>query len=274
VQTVKVLEFKQIPVSAFLEGPVHALRSATSVEEAKKIYHAVKTSELYDRKLKMYKLNVPLTQESYEIGRNKIFTPGWLENESVFLHMSYKFLLEELRSGLVDQFFEDLKHQCVVFLDPATYGRSPLENSSFIVSSRFPDARLHGVGFSARLTGAAAEWISMILYMGLGSQPFQLVDGQLRFEPRPTIAGWLFEHKAGGGFEKNTFGFKLFGRTWIIYHNPSQRDTYGDKPLGLKRYRLRYPSGQELIQEGAYLPEARAQELRAGKLDRVTIDLA
>src|SRR5262249_17394725 len=136
-QTVKVLEFKQIPLSSFLEGPMHALRTVNSVDEAKKIYQAVKSSELYDRKLKMFKLNVPLTKESYEIGRSKIFTPGWLENESVFLHMSYKFLFEELRSGLTENFFEDLKHQCVAFLDPAIYGRSPLENSSFIVSSRF-----------------------------------------------------------------------------------------------------------------------------------------
>ena len=68
MQTVKVLEFNQIPLSPFLEGPVHALRAAVSMVEAEKIHRAVKASELYDRKLKMFKLNAPLTKESYEIG--------------------------------------------------------------------------------------------------------------------------------------------------------------------------------------------------------------
>ena len=270
-QTVKVLEFKQIPLSPFLEGPMHALRAASSVEEAKKIHRAVKASELYDRKLKMFKLNVPLTRESYEIGRNKIFAPGWLENESVFLHMAYKYLLEELRSGLVDEFFEDFKTQCVAFLDPETYGRSPLENSSFIVSSRFSDARLHGAGFSARLTGAAAEWISMILYIGLGPRPFQWVNGELRFEPRPTLAGWLF--KKSGHFGKDVFGFKLFGKTWILYRNPGRRDTFGEKPLSPLRFQLRYASGKEAAWDGPCLPDEPARDLRSGKLDRVTIEL-
>jgi hypothetical protein len=243
------------------------------VEEARKIHRAVKSSELYDRKLKMFKLNVPLTRESYEIGRNKIFAPGWLENESVFLHMAYKYLMEELRSGLVDEFFEDFKTQCVAFLDPAVYGRSPLENSSFIVSSQFPDPRLHGAGFSARLTGAAAEWISMVLYMGLGPQPFQVVQGELRFEPRPTLAGWLFRQKGSGDCGKNSFGFKLFGKTWIIYNNPSRRNTYGEKPMLPKRYKVRRTSGEEMVHEGSYLPNALARDLRAGHLDRIIIDL-
>jgi hypothetical protein len=271
VQTVKVLEFKQIAVSPFLEGPVHALRTVSSVDEARRIQRAVKNSDLYDRKLKMFKLNVPLLKESFEIGRNKVFTPGWLENESIFLHMAYKFLVEELRSGLVDEFFEDFKHQCVAFLDPATYGRSPLENSSFIVSSRFPDPRLHGGGFSARLTGAAAEWITLILYMGLGSQPFQWTHGELRFEPRPTLAGWMF--KKSGDLGKDSFGFKIFGNTWIIYRNPGRHNTYGKKPLSPLRYRIRYTTGKEVVHEEAFLPDLLARELRAGKMDRLIIDL-
>jgi hypothetical protein len=271
LKTVKVLQFKQIPVSPFLEGPVHALKVSSSAEEARKIARAVKSSELYDKKLKMFKLNVPLTNESFEIGRTKIFAPGWLENESVFLHMAYKFLFEELRSGLVEEFYEDLKHQCVAFLDPEVYGRSPLENSSFIVSTRFPDARLHGGGFAARLTGAAAEWISIVLQLTLGAQPFQWTNGELRFEPRPTLAGWLF--KKSGEFGKDTLGFKLFSKTWIVYRNPGRRNTYGPKPLTPQRYRLHYASGKDVTHEGSYLPDTLARDLRSAKLDRVTIDL-
>ncbi len=273
VQTVKILEFKQIPVSPFLEGPVHALRTVPSVQEARKIYTAVKTSDLYDRKLKMFKLNVPLSKESFEIGRSKIFSPGWLENESVFLHMAYKFLLETLRSGLVDEFYEDFKTQCVGFLNPKTYGRSPLENSSFIVSSRFLDPRLHGGGFAARLTGAAAEWISLVLYIGLGSQPFQWVEGELRFEPRPTLAGSLFRKKASAVSGKDTFGFKLFGKTWIIYHNPGRRNTYGPKALLPKCYTVHTAAGKEIRHEGAFLPDVLARDLRKGLFDKIQIDL-
>ncbi len=270
---VLALEFKQTPVSPFLEGPVHALRGMSDPKQGRKLYEAVKQSDLYDRVLKMYKLNVPLTKESFEIGRNKIFTPGWLENESVFLHMAYKYMLETLRIGLVDEFFEDLKHGLVAFQDPKKYGRSNLENSSFIASSRFPDKRLHGAGFVARLTGATAEWISMVFHMGLGSEPFRYVKGELRFEPVPVLSKWLFSETATTGFKKNTFGFKLFGRTWIVYHNPSRRDTYRGRRLFPSAYTLRYSNGKEITHEGRYLPESLALQLREGRFERVTIEL-
>lgn len=273
-ETVKALAFKQIPVSPFLEGPVHALRTLENPMDAKKLYQAVKSSELYDRKLKMYKLNVPLKEDSFEIGRNKIFTPGWLENESIFLHMAYKYLLETLRSGLAQEFFEDLRHGLIAFQDPHTYGRSPLENSSFIASSRFPDPKVHGTGFVARLTGATAEWMSMVFFMGLGRRPFKWTDNQLRFEPQPTLAGWLFSSKDTPGFPKGSFGFKLFGKTWILYHNPDRLDTYRRKPLHPVSYLLRYADRREVLHSGSYLPDPLARDLRDGKLERLTIELA
>ncbi len=273
IQTVKVLEFKQIPLSYFLEGPTKALRVIPSLAEAKKLYKAVKASELYDKKLKMYKLNVPLEKESFEIGRNKTFTPGWLENESAFLHMAYKWQLEILRSGLTEEFFEEMKNSIVAFQKPEVYGRSPLENSSFIASSRFPDARVHGTGFVARLSGATAEWISMVLYMGLGKEPFQWVEGELRFSPQPTLAGWLFSARATDDFEKDTFGFKLFGNTWIVYRNPGRKDTFGRRVLRPVAFTLLYPDGKKIEHTGSYLPDTLARELRDGKLARVTIDL-
>ncbi len=273
VHCVRVLKFKQIPLSPFLEGPVHAMRVAHGPEEAKTIYRAVKNSELYDRKLKMFKLNVPLVKESYEIGRNKIFTPGWLENESVFLHMHYKFLFELLRAGLAEEFFIEMKTGVVAFFNPKVYGRSPFENSSFIASSRFPDLRLHGTGFVARLSGSTAEWLSMVFYMGLGREPFRWVSNELRFEPKPTLPKWLFTAKAENGFAKHTFSFKLFGKTWVVYHNPSRRDTFGAKGVSPARYQLDYENGETFEQTGNYLPDARSRDLRDGKLARVLIEL-
>lgn len=271
---VRALRFKQTPLSVFLEGPMHALRVATNAKQARRIYQAVRQSDLYDRKLKMFKLNVSLDKETYEIGRNKIFTPGWLENESIFMHMHYKFLLEVLRGGLAEEFFAEMKHGIVAFMDPQVYGRSPLENSSFIASSRFPDPRLHGTGFVARLSGSTAEWISMVFHMGMGGRPFRWEDGQLRFEPDPTLAAWLFTKKADKEFDKDTFGLKLFGKTWIVYRNPSRRDTFAGKGLRPVGFHLRYDDGREARQEGRFLPESLARDLREGKLARVTIDLA
>jgi hypothetical protein len=272
-QYVRALRFKQVPLDTFLEGPVHALRVVGDAKQAKRIYQAVKSSELYDRKLKMYKLNVPLVKESYEIGRNKIFTPGWLENESIFLHMHYKFLFEVLRSGLAEEFFDEMKDGIIAYQDPRVYGRSPFENSSFIASSRFPDPRVHGVGFVARLSGSTAEWISMVFYMALGSQPFRWKEGQLRFEPTPTLAKWLFASDGDEKFGKNTFGIKLFGKTWIVFHNPSQRDTFVGKGLHPINYRLLYEDGRDTVHKGQYLPDGPSRDLRDGKLQSVTIEL-
>ena len=265
--------FEHRPVSAFLEGSVQALRGISAPTEAKTLYAAVRRSMLFDAKLGMYRVNTPLESESFEIGRSKIFSPGWLENESIFLHMHYKFLLETLRSGLAEEFFEDIKRGLVAFQDPAVYGRSPLENSSFIASSRFPDAKVHGVGFVARLSGATAEWISMVLHMGLGAHPFQMVDGALRFAPRPCLADWLFTTKETEGFASNSFGFKLFGHTWVAYNNPQRGNTFGSTAVAPLGFALNYLDGRQCEHAGDHLPEALALDLRNGQLKSLVITL-
>jgi len=95
-KSITVKKFKQTPLPLFLEGFVHALK----VEKDKKIPALVKKSPLYDTKLKMYKVNAALDKAPVEIGRAKAFTPGWLENESIWLHMEYKYMLELLKAGL------------------------------------------------------------------------------------------------------------------------------------------------------------------------------
>ncbi len=266
-------QFRQKPVTAFLEGSVQALRNVTQVADAKTLYQAVRNSMLYDAKLGMYRVNAPLDDMSFEIGRGKIFSPGWLENESIFLHMHYKFLLETLRSGLHAEFFADLQKGLVAFLDPATYGRSPLENSSFIASSCFPDARAHGVGFVARLSGATAEWISMVLHMGLGAAPFVVEAGELRFKPQPVLADWLFTSQPSGGFAADSFGFKLFGQTWVVYSNPQRRRTFGADAVAPVAFGLSYTDSSTQTHTGDSLPDPLARDLRDGKLQSLVITL-
>jgi hypothetical protein len=271
---VRARRFVQKPVSAFLEGAVHSLRSSKDSATALALYRAVRRSSLYDQKLGMYRVNVPLDSESFEVGRSKTFSPGWLENESIFLHMHYKFMLETLRCGLANEFYEDLKRGLVAFHKPEVYGRSPLENSSFIASSRFPDAQAHGVGFVARLSGATAEWISMVLHMGLGATPFRVVDGALRFEPLPTLADWLFTARPTGGFDPDCFGLKLFGHTWVVYENPARRATFGTHAVAPVAFELRYTDGHRLTHAGRWLPEALALDLRDGRLHSLLIRLS
>src|SRR3989339_2149590 len=113
----------------------------------------------------MYKVNASLADQPIEIGRCKIFTPGWLENESIWLHMEYKYLLELLKAGLYKEFFADFKDVLIPFQNPKTYKRSILENSSFLASSAHPNPDIHGQGFVARLSGACAEFIDIWVIM-------------------------------------------------------------------------------------------------------------
>ena len=162
------LEFERKPLPYSLEGVVGLLR----VDKRKELYAAVKKSPLYDRKLKMYRLNDSLAGMPLEIGRSRVFVPGWLENESIWLHMEYKYLLEILKSGWYKEFFEDFYNCCVCFFPAQTYGRNILENSSFIVSSCYPDDKLWGKGFVARLSGATAELLNIWIIMAMGRRPF------------------------------------------------------------------------------------------------------
>ncbi len=72
-------------------------------------------SDLYDEKLSMYKVNASLQNASFELGRARAFTPGWLENESIWLHMEYKYLLELIRNGMYEAFFEDFHKAAIPF---------------------------------------------------------------------------------------------------------------------------------------------------------------
>ena len=136
----------------FLEGPVRMLKTVDK-EKATSIYNAVKVSGLRDEKLKMYTLSSSLIGQSYDMGRMMAFTPGWLENQSVWMHMSYKYYLELLRKEMYSEFFSEMRSGMLPFIDTDAerYGRSLLECSSFIASSAFEDPTMQGQGFFARL---------------------------------------------------------------------------------------------------------------------------
>lgn len=261
---VKPKGFKQHRLPLYLEGPVRYAKLLDTQSEVRKIYEKIKQSDLYDRKLKMYRLNASLHDETFEIGRARVFTPGWLENESIWLHMSYKYLLAILQAGLYKEFFADMQTNMPPYMDAAIYGRSPTENSSFIVSSVHPDPALHGAGFVARLTGSTAEFLSMLLLMLVGPSPFYL-DNQdnliLKFQP--VLPGDFFD-------EKGALTFRFLGHCDIIYKNPGRRDTFS-AGTQIRTITLQLPNGSDLILEGDHIPAPYSEMIRDGRITKLEL---
>jgi hypothetical protein len=278
----EVTRFKQKPLPLFLEGFVHALRIAAP-DEARRLYEAARESELFDRKLGMYRLNAPLGDKALELGRIGVFNYGWLENGSIFLHMHYKFVLEMVRAGLTDEFYDQIERLLVAFRDPAEYGRNPVENSSFLVSSGFDvDPRQHGRGCVARLSGSTVEFLHLWTHLFLGPNPFVFEQGQLRFKPEPVLAKSLFSTA-----ERivNPFGTEetlpahsaacaLLGATLLVFINPERRDTFGQTAVQPCRYRLYRPDGSEQTVESPYLEGRIAEALREGRFCRLDVVLS
>lgn len=283
---VRVLKFKQRPIPYFLEGPVHVLRLEKDTNKARSLHNSIKNTGLYDEKLDMFKVNANIMEETKEIGRQNVFPRGWLENEAVFLHMEYKYFLELLRTGLYDEFFHSFKNALVPFLDPKVYGRSILENSSFIASSVHPDEKIHGNGFVSRLTGASSEFLNMWRYITVGQNPFFMNENkELCMQFKPVIPGWLFTDNAKEittykdmkeekiQLAEGTFAFNLLGSTLTVYHNEKRKDTFGDAAAVIESIEL-FKDGKVLAEiKGNIIPAPYAEQVRSGSIDKVEIYL-
>lgn len=266
-QHVWPLKFQKHALPLFLEGYVHALRVENDFDKARELYQSVRKSGLYDKKLKMYKVTADLSDESEDIGRTRVFPPGWLENESIWLHMEYKFFLELIRSRLYDEFYDNFRNAFVPFLKPEVYGRNILENSSFIVSSAHEDKSLHGQGFVARLSGSTAEFMHIWLYMNVGKRPFRLnSEGKLDLVLKPALAGWLFTKK------EKTYSFNFLGNIKVVYHNPKGRNTYGKNKAKIGQIKLTYDGNKDgvLINSGV-IPEPFSHDVRNRKVERLDV---
>lgn len=279
-------KFRQIPLPLFLEGPVHFLRCNTDRDKAMELAANIRNSALFDARLKMYKVNESLANQPMEIGRARTFSPGWFENESIWLHMEYKYMLELLRNGLYAEFFRDFQNVFVPFFTPETYGRSTLENSSFIVSSANPDPSLHGSGFVARLSGATAEFIHILQLMMVGPKPFSLsAQGELQFNLCPALPGWLFTREARTGrllqaghwqdihFAENTFSFMFLGQIMISYHNPDRYDTFGAQLASPVSWTLTDLEGHTSVFHGPVLSGDIAHQIRSLKIRSINVEL-
>jgi len=209
--------FKMHALPHFLEAPARSLKLSSDGSKGY-MHQKILKSNLYDPHLKIFKTSVPLEKAPDEIGRIKAFTEGWLERESNFLHMTYKYMLGLLKAGLYEAFYETLPSNLVCFMNPEIYGRSPLENSSFIVPSNNPDESIHGQGFFARLSGSTVEALHMWFVMMTGGQPFKVENDTLKVNLQPKLHHSYFKDHA--------VTFTLFNQIQVTYINEANVSTY------------------------------------------------
>ena len=257
------VKFKLVEVPDFLEGSVRYLKLDVKDEEKRSLYKKLKQGSMYDDVLKMYKVSESLEEANFELGRCTSFTRGWLEHESVWLHMEYKYLLELIKSGMYKEFADDLKTAAVPFLDPDVYGRSILENSSFIASSVNPNTAVIGKGFVARLSGSTVEFLSIWKRMMFGNDPFIYEDGEIKLNLAPVIPEYLV-----GDDLKVTA--KFMGSTIVNYHLNEKR-AYIPGSYRITGVQGRYKDGR--IFKGPGLSCVDAKALRDGEIDCINLFL-
>ncbi|MDO4331844.1 MAG: hypothetical protein Q4C58_04070 [Eubacteriales bacterium] len=259
------IHFRQHQTPLFLEGAVRFLKLPRTGAEKKALYTKVRESELFDQKLSMYKVNAPLSDSSFELGRARAFTPGWLENESIWLHMEYKYLLELLKSGMYEEYFADFHQMAVPFLDPEVYGRSVYENSSFLGSSANPDPRTHGRGFVARLSGSTAEFIQMWTLMMFGQAPFVSENGELTLNLQPILPSWLIG-------ENCRVEAAFLGKISVIYRFAEKKD-YVPGSYRTQNITLRYADGASADYADGKVCGAAAEDVRNGLVKEIEVTI-
>lgn len=258
------LHFKQHALPLFLEGAVRYMKLPIGEANRKSLYEHVKASDLYDKKLSMYKVNASLKETTFEAGRCCSFTPGWLENESIWLHMEYKYLLELIKAGLYKEYFEDFKNAAIPFLDPAVYGRSVYENSSFIASSANPDKRIHGRGFVARLSGSTAEFLQMWTLMMFGKTPFALTKAGLTVQFAPVLPEYLIP-------EDGVVEAQFLGKTLVTYKFPEKKD-YIPGEYAVGRIAVTWKDGTVTEADGNICGKE-AEAIRNGEAATITVTI-
>lgn len=259
------LDLKAGAVPLFLEGPVRYLKLHNRLSKKKELYEQVRKSDLYDEGLSMYKVNASLAGASYELGRATAFTPGWLENESIWLHMEYKYLLELLRSGMYEEFFEDFHKAAIPFLDRETYGRSIYENSSFIASSKNPNGKYHGKGFVARLSGSTVEFLNMWMIMMFGTHPFTVRGKELVLKPEPALPAYLLG-------ENSEIEAVFLGETKLIYRIGEKKD-YIPGEYRITECELEYKDGSIFHTDTSEIIGRPAEDVRSGMVDKIRITI-
>lgn len=258
-----VTRFERNDLPYFLEGPARLLAASAPQQrgQMREMCARIRQTDLYDSALKMYKTSGSIESLSMENGRVRAFTPGWLERESVFLHMEYKYFYGMLKAGLYEEFFEAIGDALIPYLDPKVYGRSILENSSFLASSVNPNPAVRGQGFVGRLSGSTVEMLSMWLGMFLGNGGFTCENGALGLRLAPILPGRMFDTNGEAAF-------MLCGSCRVTYHNPLRADTWRD--VHVARMTARCPEGDVTV-TGDRFDAAVATAVRDGSVPSIDV---
>ncbi len=256
---VNQFELKVLPY--FLEAPARLLKVRKDTQKNLEMIHAVKKTDLFDEELGMYKTSSNLDDWGYEIGRIRAFTKGWLERESNFLHMTYKYLLGILKSGNYEAFFEESKKNMVYLLDPEKYGRSTLENSSFIATSNNPNPHIFSQGFVSRLSGSTAEMLSIWAYLVYGNELYSFNNGSLQLKLSPKLSKAYFDH-----LKIET----IFQGAKVIYIADSLNDGWKLSPY---QYRLILKNDKIVEIKGSHISGDFAQLVRNQEVKEIEISL-
>lgn len=261
LECIDVLTWEVRALPYYLEAPAHYLKSLEYDKDIRKVHQLVKLSGIFDEKLGLYKTSASLEDETLEIGRARAFTKGWLERESSFVHMSFKYLIGMFKAGLYDEFYKDMKTSIPAFMDPLIYGRSPLENVSFIATSNNPNPKIHGQGYVARLTGTTSEAMTLFYLMFLGQHPFTYEKDTLIFKVEPKVTKDFFK--------AHQVSFKFLKDIVITIHNPMNEDTFDQV---IKSYTLTSKEGVKKIDQPTITGQT-AHDIRDLKYTKIDVYL-
>ena len=173
--------------------------------------------------------------------------------------MEYKYILAMIKAGLYDEYYDTITRALIPFLDPNMYGRSTLENSSFLASSVNPNEDVHGRGFVARLSGSTTEMISMWIEMMMGGKVFTYEDGKLVLNFDPKLANWLFD--------EGKVTFRLLSTCDVTYVNNTGKNTYGADAAKVSKVEI---DGETVATEGKLVGE-KAEAVRDGNVKAITV---
>ncbi|MCX2760014.1 hypothetical protein OQJ65_16905 [Vibrio sp. Sgm 22] len=259
---VRAKAFKLHVLPAFLEAPARLLKANTDAQGNVSDYNKIKATGIYDTELGQFKTSECLDEMSLEIGRARAFTKGWLERESNFLHMNYKYLLGLLKAGMYEQYFNEISTNLICFMDPEVYGRSILENSSFIAPTCNPDPKTHGQGFVARLSGSTVEMLHMWTMMMFGDKPFVMNGDTLTLNLKPALSAAFFD-------ENNQVSFTFMGATKVTYVNHSRLNTYDE--FSVSEYVMKYSNGSTIAL--TEINGEHAKDLRNGEISELIVTM-
>ena len=252
----------------------------------------MKNSVLYDKNLQRFKVNAGVEKfsEKYpqyanKVGRYIIFPDGWLEGQSIWTHMDYKFLLELVKSGLYDEFFTEIKTNVPAFMDVLEWQRIITQLGSFSVASSHPDKRMHGTAQYAQSSGGCTEWLTILieLFMG-GKMSFTTPEGKLRTKVAPIIPGeWFTENEQDitiyqGGkehtvkIEEHSFATQIYANTLMVIHNPDRLDTY-DLNTEIQLIEIKTLDGSETLEyyQDDMINAASTKKLRSKGVERIDL---